>query len=104
MFDKPEIRNMTRSELDELVDWAARGGWNPGLHDADLFWTIDSEAFLAAEVDGEMIGGGAITSYNGKFTNLPSGGQDGKAGRVVDRVRVASSFCRCATSGGKGCR
>jgi GNAT superfamily N-acetyltransferase len=67
MFDKPEIRNMTRPELGELVDWAAEEGWNPGLHDADLFWATDPEAFIAADQDGEMIGGGAITSYNGKF-------------------------------------
>lgn len=58
---------MSRSELDELVDWAAREGWNPGLHDAALFWASDPEAFLAADHDGEMIGGGAITSYGGKF-------------------------------------
>lgn len=62
-----EIRNMIRSEVDELVEWAAREGWNPGLHDAELFWTADSEAFIAADLDGEMIGGGAITSYNGDY-------------------------------------
>jgi GNAT superfamily N-acetyltransferase len=67
MFDKLEIRNMTRSEVDKLVDWAAREGWNPGLHDADLFWATDSEAFIAADHDGEMIGGGAITSYRGNY-------------------------------------
>ena len=61
------IRNMTRSEVDELVAWAAREGWNPGLHDAELFWATDPEAFIAADLDGEMIGGGAITSYNGEF-------------------------------------
>ncbi len=61
------IRNMTRSEVDELVDWAAHEGWNPGLHDAGLFWATDPAAFIAAESDGELIGGGAITSYNGEF-------------------------------------
>ena len=61
------IRNMTRSEVDELVGWAAREGWNPGLHDAGLFWATDPEAFIAAELDGEMVGGGAITSYGGEF-------------------------------------
>lgn len=61
------IRNMTRAELDELVAWAAREGWNPGLHDAELFWATDPEAFIAAELDGELIGGGAITAYNGEF-------------------------------------
>ncbi|MCY1397630.1 Acetyltransferase YpeA [compost metagenome] len=61
------IRNMTRAELDQLVGWAAREGWNPGLHDAGLFWATDPEAFIAADLDGELIGGGAITSYGGEF-------------------------------------
>jgi GNAT superfamily N-acetyltransferase len=62
-----QIRNMTRPEVDELVAWAAREGWNPGLHDAELFWATDPEAFIAADLDGELIGGGAITSYGGEF-------------------------------------
>jgi GNAT superfamily N-acetyltransferase len=67
MSNELVIRNMTRPEVDELVSWAAREGWNPGLHDAELFWTTDPEAFIAADLDGELIGGGAITSYNGEF-------------------------------------
>jgi len=67
MSNELVIRNMSRAEVDELVEWAAREGWNPGLHDGDLFWANDPEAFIAAELDGELIGGGAITSYNGKF-------------------------------------
>src|SRR5690606_22471860 len=61
------IRNMLRPELDELVSWAAREGWNPGLHDAELFWATDAEAYIAADLDGQLIGGGAITSYGGEF-------------------------------------
>lgn len=67
MSNELVIRNMTRSEVNELVDWAASEGWNPGLHDADLFWATDSEAFIAADLDGKLIGGGAITSYDGEF-------------------------------------
>ena len=67
MSNELAIRNMTRSELDELVAWAAREGWNPGLHDAELFWATDPEAFIAADLDGELIGGGAINCYNGEF-------------------------------------
>ncbi len=67
MAKELEIRNMMRTEVDELVGWAAQEGWNPGLHDAELFWAADPEAFIAADLDGEMIGGGAITSYGGKF-------------------------------------
>lgn len=67
MPDKLVIRPMTRPEVDELVAWAAREGWNPGLHDAELFRATDPEAFLAADLDGELIGGGAITAYGGGF-------------------------------------
>lgn len=61
------IRQMTRAELDQLIDWAASEGWNPGLHDAKLFWATDPEAFIAAELEGSLIGGGAITAYGSEF-------------------------------------
>jgi ribosomal protein S18 acetylase RimI-like enzyme len=48
-------------------DQAADEGWNPGLHDADSFWHTDPGAFVAAELDGEVIGGGSIASYDGRF-------------------------------------
>lgn len=58
---------MTRSELDIAISWAAKEGWNPGLHDADVFWETDTEGFISLEKDGEMIGSGSIVSYNGNF-------------------------------------
>lgn len=67
MSNQLVIRNMTRPELEKLVDWAAHEGWNPGVHDAELFWATDPAAFIAASQGGELIGGGAITSYNGEF-------------------------------------
>jgi len=67
MAEELVIRNMTRAEVDALVEWAAREGWNPGLHDAELFWATDPDAFIAAELGGELIGGGAITSYGGDY-------------------------------------
>jgi len=67
MTNELVIRNMTRSEVDELVEWAAREGWNPGLHDAEAFWATDPDAFIAAQLGGDLIGGGAITAYAGEF-------------------------------------
>jgi len=58
---------MSRAEVDQLVEWAAIEGWNPGLHDARLFWATDPQAFIAADLNGELIGGGAITTYGGEF-------------------------------------
>ncbi len=61
------VRAMRRDELDVLVGWAAAEGWNPGLGDADVFWATDPDGFVAAEVDGELVGGGSIVSYAGRF-------------------------------------
>ncbi len=64
---EPIIRNMRREELDVLVDWAAAEGWNPGLRDAEIFWATDPEGFIAAELDGDLVGGGSIVSYDGQY-------------------------------------
>jgi len=61
------IRQASRQELDILVDWATKEGWNPGIDDAEVFWKTDPEGFVALEVGGKMIGGGSIVSYSGKF-------------------------------------
>jgi len=61
------IRQMQRAELDNLVDWAADEGWNPGLDDAEVFWATDPSAFIAAELYGELAGGGSIVSYDGRY-------------------------------------
>ena len=61
------IRPMDRAEFDVLVDWADEEGWNPGLHDAEIFWATDPQGFVAAELKGEFVGGGSIVSYGGEY-------------------------------------
>ena len=68
MAPEPIMRPMRRAELDSLVEWAAGEGWNPGLNDAQIFWDTDPEGFIAAELGGELIGGGSIVSYGGRFS------------------------------------
>jgi hypothetical protein len=59
------IDQMTRTEADILDSWAAAEGWNPGLHDIDIAWSYDPDAFIALRKDDELAGGGAIISYEG---------------------------------------
>lgn len=66
-MNSPSIRPMTRFELSQLVQWAAVEGWNPGLHDADLFWHSDPDGFLAVSQRNQMIGGGAIVKHSDRF-------------------------------------
>ena len=39
----------------------------PGLNDAPIFWDTDPDGFIAAELGGELIGGGSVVSYAGRF-------------------------------------
>ncbi|MBX9655649.1 GNAT family N-acetyltransferase [bacterium] len=61
------IRAMRRNEIDRLLHWAKDEGWNPGRNDAELFWNLDPEGFLAIDVNDEMVGGGAIIRHNAAF-------------------------------------
>jgi GNAT superfamily N-acetyltransferase len=49
------------------VSWADQEGWNPGLHDADVFWHTDPDGFYGFFDQGELVAGGAIISYDGAF-------------------------------------
>ena len=60
-------REATRDELTTAIAWAAAEGWNPGLHDAEVFWSTDPHGFVCAERDGEVIGTGSIVAYGAEF-------------------------------------
>jgi GNAT superfamily N-acetyltransferase len=61
------IRTMRDDEVDLAIEWAAREGWNPGLHDAKCFHAADPEGFLMAERDSEPLGCISAVSYAGRF-------------------------------------
>ena len=49
------FRPMRKDEISLAIDWAAAEGWNPGLDDAACFATVDPDAFLIGEIDGEPV-------------------------------------------------
>ncbi len=61
------IRTMTRAEVDLAVDWAAQEGWNPGLHDADCFYSTDPQGFFIGLLDGEPIGCVSAVAYGTSY-------------------------------------
>lgn len=67
MATDPEFRNLTRDELDVALSWASREGWNPGLHDASVFWAADPDGFYGMFLGGELIGTVSIVSYGGQL-------------------------------------
>lgn len=66
-IDQLEFKCLNQLGVNTLVDWAAEEGWNPGIHDAWLFYQADPDGFFGCYHDGEMIAGGSIVSYNGEF-------------------------------------
>ena len=68
MADDCRIRTMARHEVDDVaIEFAAREGWNPGLHDAGCFFEADTDGFLVAEVGGQPIGCISAVSYGDGF-------------------------------------
>jgi GNAT superfamily N-acetyltransferase len=66
----PIIRKASRADLDILIDWAAREGWNPGLDDAAAFWAADPQGFWIAEEDGVVAAGLSLVRYGEAYAFL----------------------------------
>jgi len=65
--ENPEFKKLDYEGLKTLVQWAAREGWNPGIQDAAVFWATDPDGYYGYYQEGELIAGGSIVSYDGRF-------------------------------------
>jgi len=61
------ISTMDQGEVSTLEAWAADEGWNPGLQDLQRAYQADAQAFVALRRENQIVGGGAIISYDGAF-------------------------------------
>lgn len=61
------IRIATRSEVDIAIEWAAKEGWNPGLHDAGCYYSADPAGFLVGLLGNEPIATISAIKYGNKF-------------------------------------
>ena len=64
------IRPMRADEIALAMDWAAAEGWNPGLHDAVCFATVDPEGFLIGALDGKPAATISCVNYDDRFAFL----------------------------------
>lgn len=62
-----EIRKMTRHDLGSAIEWAASEGWNPGLHDRDVFFDTDPDGFFMAWDGAQPVGAISAVSYGKNF-------------------------------------
>lgn len=61
------IRQMTKSDLDLAISWAAAEGWNPGLHDRDAFYNTDPHGFFMGFLNEKPISCLSAVSYGKEF-------------------------------------
>lgn len=61
------IKTMDRKETDIAIEWAAKEGWNPGLHDADCYYSADSNGFLIGLLGDEPIATISVIRYDESF-------------------------------------
>ncbi|MCV6584387.1 MAG: GNAT family N-acetyltransferase [Marinibacterium sp.] len=57
-------RQATRAEIDQMLEWAASEGWNPGLADAGTFWDADPEGYFVTEIDGQIIAAISVVCHD----------------------------------------
>lgn len=64
---KFSIRNTTIAGLKVAIEWAAREGWNPGLHDAAPFFAADPNGYFVGELNGKPIVFVSAVRYDNMF-------------------------------------
>lgn len=69
MDDRSEfrVRNMSSSEVELAVEWAAAEGWNPGLHDAQCFRNADPNGFFVGTWHDEPVACISAVAYDERF-------------------------------------
>ncbi len=61
------IKTATREEFDIAIKWAAKEGWNPGKHDGDCYYNVDTEGFFIGYLDDEPIATISAVKYGSSF-------------------------------------
>ncbi|NLG36167.1 MAG: GNAT family N-acetyltransferase [Lentisphaerae bacterium] len=65
---KTTIELMSRGDLEFCAEQARREGWNPGLHDMDVFYETDPSGwFKAVDDQGRIIGSISAVAYDAQF-------------------------------------
>ena len=62
-----DIQTMPFHKVETTLEWAAREGWNPGLHDAECFYSIDPDGFFMGVLDGKVIARAAVLNYDDTY-------------------------------------
>lgn len=59
-----KIRQAKFSDMKFLIDLAGQEGWDPGLHDDEIFFASDRKGFFVGELNGDLISSISAVKYN----------------------------------------
>ena len=62
-----QIRTATFDELNIMIEWADKEGWNPGLYDAGTFYKTDPKGFFLGFLNNEPIASISAVAFDNKF-------------------------------------
>lgn len=64
------VAQATAADWDEIVEWCAQEGWNPGLGDAACFRPTDPAGFLVGRLGGRVVSAVSVVTYSPDFAFL----------------------------------
>lgn len=64
------IRTMSLAELQSVLEWAGDEGWNPGIDDAQAFYSADPEGFFLKLVDGQPVAAVSVVNHSDEHAFL----------------------------------
>lgn len=64
------VAEATAAEWDEVVEWSAAEGWNPGHGDAACFRPTDPAGFFAGRLGGRLVSACSVVAYSPDYAFL----------------------------------
>ncbi|UGV39840.1 GNAT family N-acetyltransferase [Methanococcoides orientis] len=58
---------MNKEEVSFAIEMASSEGWNPGIHDGEIFYDTDPKGFFIAEMNGEFLGSASAVAYDNSY-------------------------------------
>jgi Acetyltransferase (GNAT) domain/Acetyltransferase (GNAT) family len=95
------VQQMNLEDLELASGWAASEGWNPGLHDARIFYRTDPGGFFIARLGEQPVASISAVRYPGEFGFIgfyivaPGFRDHGIGGHLILSARKHLEGCRC---------
>lgn len=91
---------MSLEDLKLATEWAASEGWNPGLHDARIFYQTDPQGFFIGRINRKPVATISAVRYGDEFGFIglyivaPEHRDHGYGGRLIQYASKHLAGCR----------